>query len=81
MGFGSLIRFTGYIFVAWSNYFNAYFSVLLIYLKSNKLVDSYCEVAGYAFKMKLTILLIYRIAGNFWKVKFSEAYHSQTLRK
>ena len=39
----------GYIFVAWFNYFNAYFSVLVIYLKSSKLVDPYCEIAGYAF--------------------------------
>ena len=50
LGFGRLIRFMGYIFVAWSNCFNTYFSVLVIYLKSSKLVDSYCEIAGYAFK-------------------------------
>ena len=31
-------------------HFNAYFSVLVIYLKNSKLVDSYCKIAGYAFK-------------------------------
>ena len=29
----------------------------------------------------MSCLHIYRIAGNFWKVKFSETYHSQTLWK